>query len=66
MTQLDDQIHISGRSLGKLSVQIILEKLGGGGHLTSAGTQINNVSIDKAEEMLLGAIEEYLMEGDDE
>ena len=66
LTQLDDQIHISGRSLGKLSVQIILEKLGGGGHLTSAGTQINNVSIDKAEEMLLGAIEEYLMEGDDE
>lgn len=59
------KIHISGRSLGDISVQLILEKLGGGGHLTSAGVQLENMSIDEAEEMLKKAIDEYLKEGED-
>lgn len=66
LTLADDKIHISGRSLGKISAQLILEKLGGGGHLTSAGTQIEGVSIDEAEDMLDKAVEEYLLEGEDE
>ena len=66
LTLTNDKIHISGRSLGKVSAQLILEKLGGGGHLTSAGTQIEDVSLDEAEEMLENAIEEYLAEGEDE
>ena len=66
MTNSKERVHISGRSLGKISAQLILEKLGGGGHLTSAGTQIGNVTIDQAEEMLKKAVEEYLMEGEDE
>ena len=65
MTLSKGRIHISGRSLGDISVQLILEKLGGGGHLTSAGTQLD-MSIDEAEEALLKAIEEYLAEGDDD
>lgn len=44
----DGRIHISGRSLGDISVQLILEKLGGGGHLAVAGAQIDNVDIDEA------------------
>lgn len=63
LTLLDNKIHISGRSLGQISVQIILERLGGGGHLTSAGTQIEDVSIGEAEDMLIKAIDEYLKEG---
>lgn len=59
------KIHISGRSLGDISVQLILEKLGGGGHLTSAGVQLENVNMDESEEMLKKAIDEYLKEGED-
>lgn len=64
LTRLNDKIHISGRSLGDISVQLILEKLGGGGHLTSAGTQISGVGMDEAEEMLIDKIEEFLEEGE--
>lgn len=64
LTHSNDRIHISGRSLGKLSVQIILERLGGGGHLASAGTQLLGVSIDQAEEMLIDTIDKYLREGE--
>lgn len=60
----EGKVHISGRSLGDVSVQLILEKLGGGGHLAVAGAQIENVSIDEAEEMLKEAIEEYFKEGE--
>ena len=66
LTLFEGRIHISGRSLGNLSVQLILERLGGGGHLTSAGTQLEGVSIEQAEEMLISVIDEYLTEGDEE
>lgn len=55
----DGQVVISGRSLGEINVQMILEKLGGGGHLTVAGAQIENVSIQDAREKLKNAIFEY-------
>jgi c-di-AMP phosphodiesterase-like protein len=65
LSKLKDSIHISGRSLGDISVQLILEKLGGGGHLTSAGTQLHNVSIEEAERILIETIDKYLQEGDE-
>lgn len=61
LTIVSGQIHISGRSLGKISVQLILEKLGGGGHYTSAGARLN-CSMEEAIEKLKSAIDEYLME----
>ena len=61
LTKSNDRIHISGRSLGDISVQLILERIGGGGHLTSAATQLD-MSIEEAEEMLKKAIKEYLEE----
>ncbi|NBI06558.1 DHH family phosphoesterase [Senegalia massiliensis] len=60
-----DRIHISGRSLGDISVQLILEKLGGGGHLTVAGAQLDNVDIEQAKSKLEEAIDEFLKEGED-
>ncbi|MTI46226.1 MAG: phosphoesterase [Firmicutes bacterium] len=66
LTNNEGKIHISGRSLGDLSVQLILEKLGGGGHLTVAGAQLEDVSLEDAEVMLENAIREYLEEGEDE
>lgn len=62
MTYVNGKVHISGRSFGNLSVQLILEKLGGGGHLTSAGTQMNN-TMEEAEALLIETIDEYLKEG---
>ena len=63
LTIVSGQIHISGRSLGKISVQLILEKLGGGGHYTSAGARLD-CSMDEAIEKLKKAIDEYLLEED--
>ncbi|MEB3029551.1 DHH family phosphoesterase [Parvimonas micra] len=61
LTIVSGQIHISGRSLGKISVQLILEKLGGGGHYTSAGARLD-CSMEEAIEKLKKAIDEYLLE----
>ncbi len=66
LTLFEEKVHISGRSLGNMSAQLILEKLGGGGHLTSAGTQLEGVTIDEAEKLLINCIEEYFKEGDEE
>jgi len=55
---------ISGRSLGDISVQLILEKLGGGGHLTVAGAQLNNMGIKDGLNELTKAIKEYMEEGE--
>lgn len=45
-------------------MQLILEKLGGGGHLTVAGAQLKGVTMEKAVEQLKNAIHEYFEEGD--
>ena len=54
-----DKIYVSGRSIGDINVQIILEKLGGGGHLTFAGAQIAGITLEQAKIKLLNIIEEY-------
>lgn len=61
LTISNNKIHISGRSLGDISVQLILERIGGGGHLTAAATQLD-MSMENAEDMLRKAINEYLRE----
>ena len=48
--------NISARSLGILNVQVIMEKLGGGGHQTMAAVQLENTSFDEAKKMLIEAI----------
>ena len=53
----DDKVIISGRSLGNFNVQIVLEILGGGGHMTVAGAQLQGVSMNRAVEMLKNAID---------
>ena len=59
---LEDRVCISGRSIGDINVQIILEKLGGGGHITLAGAQLNGVTIEEAKEELIKRINEYFSE----
>ena len=52
-------IGISARSMGDINVQVIMEKLGGGGHLSNAATQIKNVTVQEALEKLLDAVDTY-------
>lgn len=57
-----DSISISGRSLGNINVQIICERMGGGGHLTMAGAQLANMELEEAEAIVRAAIEQYMQE----
>lgn len=59
----DGQIGVSARSLGDLNVQVIMESIGGGGHLNNAATQMADTSIDEATERVTGAIDQYLEGG---
>lgn len=52
----DGEINISARSLGDVNVQLIMEKMGGGGHQTMAGVQLKNVTIEYAREKLVEII----------
>ena len=60
--QLDDKVCISGRSIGDVNVQVILEKLGGGGHITLAGAQVEGMTIEETKQELVNRINEYFME----
>lgn len=66
LTPVENEIHISGRSIGRFSVQLILEKLGGGGHLNMAGVRIKDVDLDEAEKILTDVIREYINEQEKE
>ena len=57
-----DKICISGRSIGDVNVQIILEKLGGGGHITLAGAQVEGMTIEEVKQELINRINEYFAE----
>ena len=59
LCKVDDVVMISGRSMGDINVQAIMETIGGGGHLTFAGAQIAGVSIEEAKQKLLHSIDEY-------
>ncbi|MBE6573604.1 MAG: hypothetical protein E7652_04330 [Ruminococcaceae bacterium] len=60
--QNDDSIHISARSNGKINVQLILEKLDGGGHFDAAATRMVGVTPIQAMTKLRKAIDSYLEE----
>ncbi len=62
LSSVDSEIWISGRSLGDINVQMILEKLGGGGHLSVAGAQLEDSDINDAKDKLKYAIMEYINE----
>ena len=61
LCKIDDTVRISARSTGKINVQIILEKIGGGGHYDAAATVIHG-SINDAKIQLTNAIDSYLDE----
>ncbi len=59
---VDDMMHISARSTGDVNVQLILEKLKGGGHFDIAGAQLQGHDTEKAVALIKSSIDEYLMQ----
>ena len=57
-----EKICISGRSIGDINVQVILEKLGGGGHITLAGAQVEGMTMEETKQELINRINEYFSE----
>ncbi len=62
LCESDGAVNISARSLGKINVQKLMEKLGGGGHQAGAAAQLQNVTIAEAIETLKETIEQYIEE----
>ena len=60
--KVGEKVFISGRSIGNVNVQVILEKLGGGGHITLAGAQLEGFSLEEAKQELIIRINEYFVE----
>lgn len=60
----DDTVFISARSFGNINVQILMEKLGGGGHMDIAGAQLEDMSLNHAYKIVYEIIEQYLQEED--
>ena len=61
-----DEVAISARSKGNVNVQVIMEKMQGGGHMTAAGLQTTGISVAKLEAELLKVLDEYFSGGQDE
>lgn len=59
---IGDKVCISGRSIGDVNVQLILEKLGGGGHITLAGAQVEGMTLEEVKQELINRINEYFSE----
>ncbi len=62
LVSIGDTVHISGRSNGKINVQLILERIGGGGHFDVAGAALSDSGLESAREQLKKAIDEYFSE----
>ena len=64
LTEYNGKIYISARSIDEVNVQIIMERLGGGGHMNAAGAQLLDVNMDQAVEKLQGVIHDMVEGGD--
>ena len=61
----DQRIGISARSAGDINVQLIMEQMGGGGHLSNAATQLSDMSIQEAYQQLIEIIDQSFEGGDE-
>lgn len=64
LSEFNNKIYISARSIDEVNVQIIMEQLGGGGHLSTAGAQLENCTMEKAKQMVKDTVKHMLTEGD--
>lgn len=64
MTQIDDTIYFSARSIDEINVQVMMEKMGGGGHRTIAGAQLKETTMEEAKTRIRAIIAEMLEKGE--
>ncbi len=64
LTEFQNQVFISARSIDEVNVQVIMERMGGGGHLNVAGCQLEGVSVPEAIGILKGTLDKMIEEGD--
>lgn len=64
LTEYQNQIFVSARSIDEVNVQVIMEKMGGGGHLSAAGCQLDGVSILEGIGIVKGTLDKMIAEGD--
>jgi c-di-AMP phosphodiesterase-like protein len=64
VTKYNDVIYISARSIDEVNVQIIMEKFGGGGHMTIAGAQLRDCSLEQAIQTIKNTLDAMIQEGD--
>lgn len=64
LTQYNGIIYVSARSIDEVNVQVMMEKLGGGGHRTIAGAQLKDMTIEEAKDKIKGVIQAMLEKGD--
>ena len=63
LTEYQNRIFVSSRSIDEINVQLIMERLGGGGHLSVAGCQFRDCSIDEAKQRIKGTLDAMIEEG---
>lgn len=64
ITQYEDKLYISARSIDEVNVQLVMEKLGGGGHMSIAGAQLTNCTIQQAVNTIKRTLDNMLAEGE--
>lgn len=64
LTEFNNKVYISARSIDELNVQIVMEKLGGGGHMSVAGAQLTDCTVLEARDRIKEVLETMKMEGE--
>ena len=64
LTQVGDTIYFSARSIDEINVQVMMEKMGGGGHRTIAGAQLKETTMEEAKARIRAIIAEMLEKGE--
>ena len=64
LTMYNNVVYYSARSIDEVNVQVMMEKLGGGGHRTIAGAQMQGVTVEEAKERLKDVIRQMMEEGE--
>lgn len=64
LTKYNGMVYISARSIDELNVQVMMERLGGGGHINVAGAQLKDVSVKDAKDIIRETIDNMIMEGE--
>ena len=64
LTDYQNKIYISARAIDEVNVQIIMERMGGGGHINMAGAQLPGASVNEAIHLLKETLDNMIKEGD--